>query len=84
VLSIDSFKMIDEISLVKYSDEETADSDQLESFRKFCEEQNSGRGCSARRSRPTPSASNTDDQLAAEGGRGASPRGTGRFAESGW
>jgi L-fucose isomerase-like protein len=38
---MDSFKMIDEISLVEYSDEETADSEQLESFRKFCEKQNS-------------------------------------------
>jgi hypothetical protein len=39
---MDSFKMIDEISLVEYSDEETgADSEQLESFRKFCEEHNS-------------------------------------------
>ena len=47
--------MIDEISLVEYSDEETADSEQLESFRKFCEEQNSE---GVRES--TPSASNTE------------------------
>ena len=47
--------MIDEISLVEYSDEETADSEQLESFRKFCEEQNS-EGVQE----STPSASNTE------------------------
>jgi L-fucose isomerase-like protein len=52
---MDSFKMIDEISLVEYSDEETADSEQLESFRKFCEEQNSEGGQES-----TPSASNTE------------------------
>jgi allophanate hydrolase subunit 1 len=53
---MDSFKMIDEISLVEYSDEEeTADSEQLESFRKFCEEQNS-EGVQEL----TPSASNTE------------------------
>jgi hypothetical protein len=54
-LSMDSFKMIDEISLVEYSDEETADSEQLESFRKFCDEQNS-EGVQE----STPSASNTE------------------------
>jgi hypothetical protein len=52
---MDSFKMIDEISLVEYSDEETADSEQLESFRKFCEEHNS-EGVQE----STPSASNTE------------------------
>jgi hypothetical protein len=53
---MDSFKMIDEISLVEYySDEETADSEQLESFRKFCEEQNL-EGVQE----STPSASNTE------------------------
>jgi hypothetical protein len=46
----------DEISLVvEYSDEETADSEQLESFRKFCDEQNS-EGVQE----STPSASNTE------------------------
>jgi hypothetical protein len=42
---------------VEYSDEETADSEQLESFRKFCEEQNS-EGVQE----STPSASNTEIQ----------------------
>ena len=50
--------MIDEISLVEYSDEETADSEQLESFRKFCEEQNS-EGVQE----STPSASNTESAV---------------------
>ena len=39
---MDSFKMTDEISLVEYSDEDTANAEQLEKrFRKFCEEQKS-------------------------------------------
>jgi L-fucose isomerase-like protein len=64
---MDSFKMIDEISLVEYSDEETADSEQLESFRKFCEEQNS-EGVQE----STPSASNTESayrKISPAGGR---------------
>jgi hypothetical protein len=58
---MDSFKMIDGISLVEYSDEKTADSEQLESFRKFCEAQNS-EGVQE----STPSASNTESAYLAD------------------
>lgn len=54
---MDKFKMSDEISLVDYVDEETGDSEHLESFQKFCGRQDSEGGDEEE---TPPTSSNTE------------------------